>query len=380
MLELNNFSNQFIENANFSAKRGEITAIIGPNGSGKTTLAKYISGIYDDYEGEIKLNGEVICEINDGVALLLQNPYHQFVGLDIFDELTYNLEQNFVQHQQIKEVLEHSPINVERQLMSLSGGEAQQILIYNYLQSDKEVFIFDETFSNLDAKLKTEIFDLIKAQNKVIILITNNIFDLNFADVTYQIIDKQLRVEQVVMPSGALLSNENNVTIDVNDGQYQFKKGLNLLLGASGSGKSTLVKDLCGITKRKVKTATNSQDFYFISQYPFVQITNLKVKELINKTLKSEQLLTELGFMPIIFERDIVSLSTGELVQVMFVHSLISHKKNIVLDESIEVLDYKKQQLILDICEEYSELTFIFVTHNLQIYLNRKVNEVMINA
>ncbi len=379
MLELNNFSNQFIENASFQAKRGEVTAIIGPNGSGKTTLAKYISGIYDDYEGEIIINGKVSADINDEVALLLQNPYHQFVGLDVFDELTYNLEQNLVDHKQIREVLNHSPIDLERQLLTLSGGQAQQILIFNYLQSNKEVFIFDETFSNLDHHIKEIIFEQIKSKNKIVVLITNNIFDLNFADVTYQIANKQLKIENVTLPTGKILENNFEQTLSVESTKYTFNRGFNLLLGSSGSGKSTLVKQLCGITKSNLKTNVSADEFYFISQYPFVQITNLKVKELIRKSEKSEQLLTELGFMPVIYERDIVSLSTGELIQVMFVHSLISKKKFIILDESIEVLDYKKQQLILDICEEYEELTFIFVTHNPQIYQNRCVNEVIID-
>ncbi len=382
MLELNNFSNQFLDNVNFKAQKGRVTAIIGPNGSGKTTLAKYIAGIFEDYEGEIIINGKVSQQINQEVALLLQNPYHQFVGMDVFDEITYNLEQNNFSHQDINACLTQTNYKLDQTLLSLSGGEAQSLLITNYLYSYKDIFIFDETFSNLDAHLKTKMFELIKTQNKVIILITNNIYDLHFADRTYHLIDQDLVEQEIEIPKANATENmaDISVTAHVAGKEYTFRHGFNLVMGPSGCGKSTLIKQLCGLQKADVQQNVTSDDYYYIGQYPFVQITNLVVKDLIGINEESLYLLTELGFMEGIYHRDIVSLSTGELVQIMLIHALLSKKTIICLDESIEVLDYKKQQLVLDICAQCSEQTFIFITHNPGIYGQYPVNEVMINA
>ncbi len=386
MLQLNNFSNQFIQDSNLIANSGEITAIIGPNGSGKTTLAKYIAGIYTDYDGDIKINGKIVDNVSADVALLLQNPYHQFIGIEVFDEVTYNLEQNNYSFEEIRKKLTEIPFDLSQKLLNLSGGQAQSLLILNYLMTDKEVFIFDETFSNLDHKLKQEMFDLIKSQNKVVILITNNIFDLKYADNVYQIIDQQLEQTNIQIPDVSYLVNQNEDVITIDEFVFEnqkydftFKQGFNTLVGPSGSGKSTLIKAICGIEKTKINSSIQKSDCFYIGQYPFEQITKLKVSELVAKSKESEYFFIELGFMDGIFNRDIVSLSTGELVQVMLIHAWLSEKKLICLDESLEVLDYKKQQLILDICKKQNQ-DYIFVTHNPEIYHDQEVNEVHIYA
>lgn len=380
MLRLNDFSNKFINQSCFRANVGEVTAIIGPNGSGKTSLAKYIAGIYEDYEGEIIINGQVVNTIASEVALLLQNPYHQFVGLEVFDEVTYNLEQQNMDHELIKANLEKIPFALDKTLLELSGGEAQSLLVYNYLMSNKKVFIFDETFSNMDYDLKVKLFKKIKAANKIIILITNNIFDLQFADVSYQLQNKKLVKQEVELPTIGHLNNNNPIALHVTSNKtYKFKTGFNILRGKSASGKTTLVKQVCGINSSKICVEPKDYEYFYLDQYPFIQITNLKVKELYKNSPESLELLELIGFNKEIYQRDIVSLSTGELVQIMIVKALLSTKQVLCFDESIEVLDYQKQQQILNICSKYSERIFIFITHNPEIFSGYEINEVYID-
>lgn len=49
--------NKVIDGLSFTAKQGEVTALVGPSGCGKSTLLKLISGLYDYDKGYIKIGG-----------------------------------------------------------------------------------------------------------------------------------------------------------------------------------------------------------------------------------------------------------------------------------------------------------------------------------
>ena len=78
ILEIKNLSKYFgglaaVSDCSLKVSRGTITGIIGPNGSGKTTFLKNISGILQDYEGEILYLNENIKDISSpNIFLLLQ--------------------------------------------------------------------------------------------------------------------------------------------------------------------------------------------------------------------------------------------------------------------------------------------------------------------
>jgi ABC-type multidrug transport system fused ATPase/permease subunit len=53
-----------LKNISFKIRKGETISLVGENGSGKSTLVKLLSGLYDDYEGEILINGVSMNQIN----------------------------------------------------------------------------------------------------------------------------------------------------------------------------------------------------------------------------------------------------------------------------------------------------------------------------
>ena len=63
MLEIKSVSKSFpgvlaLNNVSFTVQQGEVHALVGENGAGKSTLMKILSGVYNDYDGEILLEGE----------------------------------------------------------------------------------------------------------------------------------------------------------------------------------------------------------------------------------------------------------------------------------------------------------------------------------
>ncbi len=358
----------------FSNKE-KIVGIIGENGIGKTTTAKYMAGILIK-EGKSIKNKE-------DVALILQNPYQQFVGRTIFDEITFILEQENKKYKEIKEILKTYNYDLNKLLINLSGGEAQEILLYNFLLSEKKVIICDENFSNLDSDKKINLFEKIRKSDKKIILITNNIYDLKFCDVVYELKGEEIKEKKITLSEPQLLKNDlanilflediSNFKIK-NKQNLVFKYGLNLLVGKSGSGKSTIFEILCSFEKYNGKINNPLKGVFILSQYPSEQITTTKVKEEFKETDELISLLDEFNLSKEILNKDIVDLSTGELTQIMFIKAILSKEQLILLDESFEVLDFKKQQIILNLIEKIEDKVIICITHNISIFNKRKVN------
>lgn len=350
MLQITNLTTPYLQEINLNVKAGEIIGITGDNGSGKSTLGKVIAGYYQSTSGNINLPPQQI-------GLLTQNPYLQFIGNTVFDELTYSLEQSQCSRDVFDKVLSNCPLDLDKSLEQLSGGEAQRLLIYKELYNSKQILILDETLSNLDQKSKDQIIEELKASGKGVILITNNINDTKYANRIYNLENGSL--QQVYKPIGneQLLDNNNKVSFEYCG--YQFKTGLNLVTGSSAGGKTTLITNLC---------MESTEPISLIPQYPFEIVTTLDARH-----LRTSEWGAKINIDNDKFSQNITELSTGELVKVLIVEAVESGNPTIVLDEAIEVLDRKSQSLVLDLLSEKFE-TIIIVTHNQYLFNHRAVN------
>ncbi len=350
MLQITNLTTELINDLNLVVEPNQVIAITGDNGSGKSTLAKTIAGYYQVTSGSVSVAPEAI-------GLLTQNPYLQFIGNTVFDELTYSLEQSATDHEAIQAVLDNSPFDLQSKLNELSGGQAQRLLIYKEMVSDKDVLILDETLSNLDNMNKLEIIEQLKASGKAIILITNNLNDTKFADAVYKLKNSRLQLVTQQFAEVELLENDNCVTVEYEG--YQFKSGLNLVTGQSAGGKSTLITNLCFELQQGIS---------LIPQYPFEIVTTID-----SRHLYDQQLAEQFGLTADNFSQNITELSTGELVKVLVVEAISSDNSILVLDEAIEVLDKQSQQAVLDAILKRFE-TVIIVTHNQYLFNHRQAH------
>lgn len=380
MLKIENFKNSLHNIREIEFTAGNVYAITGKNGSGKTTFVKYLAGYFEDYIGEIKYKNELQSTINNDISLILQNPFHQFVGQTVFDEVTYFLEQQNYDYKMINMKLKQITLPLNQELKTLSGGMAQRLLIETFMLGEKEIFIFDESFSNLDTISKQELFKKLRNLNKVVIYVTNNYYDLKYADWIYHFENQQLTISDFQEQECNLLENNNQECFSVitNGKTYQFNEGFNLITGKSGVGKTTFVEQIIGLQKSKIKLNSLKQlKFQYVSQYPFCQITTVTYQDII----KTEQLdifkklVNDFQLPNKIIEQEVVTLSTGELTQLLIIEKISSDANVIIFDESLEVLDYDKQQIVLKVLSK-SKKTCIFITHNPEIYSGYPVMEV----
>lgn len=363
MFIVNNLTSELFDNITFQVNPGEVIAIIGDNGIGKSSLAKVVAGYYQADELDTNINFQ-------DVGLLTQNPYMQFIGNTVFDELTtYTLVQSRKTNDEIEQILSECPYKLDMQLDELSGGQAQHLLIFKELYSSKKLLILDETLSNLDNDLKYNVMEALKNSGKAVILITNNIIDTSLANKVYSLENKHLlEIEHCDIDTNILICN-NPLSFEYKG--YSFKEGINILQGKSGVGKSHLMSSIA--FDEKYSNAS------YIPQYPFEMISTTNARQMFD-SIPDESILKIIKLDKSKLDQKIVSLSTGELVKVLLLKSICSECRCdlILVDEAIEVLDSKSQKAAIQLIEKHFK-TAIIITHNPSIFAGVCVNEVIIN-
>jgi iron(III) transport system ATP-binding protein len=195
-------NNALIDNVSLTVKKGDIVALIGDSGSGKSTLLRLISGLEVPMSGEILLNQKTIYNKNTFVK-----PEHRSVGM-VFQD--YALFPHMKVNKNIRFGISKLPkrdqdnitdavlklVNLPHKKHSyphaLSGGEQQRVALARALATHPDLLLLDEPFSNLDARLKTQVREDLKAilnkADTTCILVTHDIEDAKaIADVVYHI-------------------------------------------------------------------------------------------------------------------------------------------------------------------------------------------------
>lgn len=177
-----------LSNIDFKLKTNSLYVLKGDNGSGKTTLCKILTGLYDNYEGEIYLENRDIKKMNRDELLnlifysaQLTPVFSDTLSNNIFLDSKITKEQENKYFKMIKffslDELEEKEIIDDG---SVSGGQKQKIGILRALFSNKEILIFDEPTANLDKQSIKKLVMVIKKlkETKLIIVISHdNTFD-----------------------------------------------------------------------------------------------------------------------------------------------------------------------------------------------------------
>lgn len=168
--------NIIIPNLNLSIKNGEFFTLLGPSGCGKTTLLRMIAGFNSIEGGKIKFNDLVINDMAPGkrnIGMVFQN-YAVFPHLTVKKNIAFGLENRKVPKEEIAKRVEKIIKLVkideykDRLPENLSGGQQQRVALARAIVINPDVLLMDEPLSNLDAKLRIEMRNVIKEiQNKI---------------------------------------------------------------------------------------------------------------------------------------------------------------------------------------------------------------------
>ncbi len=187
-----------LKDVSFTAKQGEVTALIGPSGGGKTTVSRLAARFWDNETGKITVGGMDISKIDPEKLMSLYSIVFQDVTL--FDNTimeNIRLGKKGATDEEVlaaarlanvDEFAEKLPdkwnTNIGENGSELSGGERQRISIARAFLKDAPVILLDEATASLDVEnetlIQTALSRLIK--NKTVLVIAHRMRTVAGAD------------------------------------------------------------------------------------------------------------------------------------------------------------------------------------------------------
>nr|WP_255492207.1 ATP-binding cassette domain-containing protein [Cetobacterium sp. 2A] len=182
-LEVKNLTNAFVKNIDLDLYGGEVLGIAGLVGAGRTELCKTIFGAFGKYEGEIKVDGQLVNisnpqdSIKHGISYIAEDRKReglainmgvsQNISFSILDKISskiigYIFQKDLEKHSnEMVEKLKIKTPHLKQKVKNLSGGNQQKIVIGKWLLRNPKIIIFDEPTRGIDVSAKVEIYKII---------------------------------------------------------------------------------------------------------------------------------------------------------------------------------------------------------------------------
>ena len=175
-IELRNLTKLFGEvvaadHVNLTIEDGEFFTLLGPSGCGKTTTMRLIAGLEFPTEGQVLFDGQDVTGLPSferNTGMVFQN-YALWPHLKVFENVAYGLNVRKIPKDQVRERVLDALDQVELEGLEdrfptqLSGGQQQRVALARVLVINPAVLLLDEPLSNLDAKLRVQMREEIKA-------------------------------------------------------------------------------------------------------------------------------------------------------------------------------------------------------------------------
>ncbi len=162
-----NAQSRFYLDLDVSIPNTGVTALFGPSGSGKTTLLRYIAGLNNEIQGELRFRGDIWQNQRRTLASHKRPIGYVFQEANLFPHLTaqQNLDFAIKRADKTQSVIAYDEViqllNIEdiltRYPSQLSGGESQRVAIARALLIQPKLLLMDEPLAALDEGLKQEI-------------------------------------------------------------------------------------------------------------------------------------------------------------------------------------------------------------------------------
>lgn len=218
----NPLSVPLINGLSFTLEPGKSVALVGPSGCGKSTIAKLVSGLYDQWSGEILFDGKSRKEIERSVFINSVAMVDQDISL-FEDTITNNVKiwdhsiEDFAmimacRDAQIYKDIVIRPNGFNERLTeggnNLSGGQRQRLEIASALAREPVILIFDEATSALDAATEEQVMRSIKDAGISLIIIAHRLSTIRDCD------------EIIVLDKGHVMERGTHDSLMRQEGMY----------------------------------------------------------------------------------------------------------------------------------------------------------------
>lgn len=197
-----------LNGVSLSVEKGDFAAIVGTSGSGKSTLLHMLGGLDIPTDGQVKVDGHNLADMDDDtltifrrrrIGFVFQN-YNLVPLLNVYENIVLPMELDgvHVDKNYMDQIVEMLLLKKKLKKMpnQLSGGEQQRVAIARALISKPAIVLADEPTGNLDSKTSQNVLSLLKRSNQLLgqtlVMITHNNQIAQLANYMIQIEDGKI--------------------------------------------------------------------------------------------------------------------------------------------------------------------------------------------
>lgn len=421
-----------LADVNLNLTPGSFNLLSGPSGSGKSTLLKTLAGLYPEYggnvSGDILLDNQAIANYAtldrvQKIGLLFQNPSEQFAMKTPFAELVFTLENLNIEPSKIKQraldALDFVGITAlqDRQLMTLSGGEAQKVALAIVFAMQSDIILLDEPFASVDPKARVELLAKLKQLQLAghTILVADHDLEgyAELVTAVYQISGTSVQLvadpsdlfaqyvpvtHTFALPMGEIIMQLSDVSFSANEHtlfnttELEIpKQKMTLITGPNGVGKSTFFMALTRLHRyqgiisyadqniAKIKLPVYAREVALVFQNAETQYLKMTVAEELELSKQHSQfsdywsdekidaVLADLNLLALKFQV-VYRLSGGQKKKLQILNMLILGTPVLLFDEPLAGLDLASVQVVMQLIQTTSRLqqqTILMISHQL---------------
>lgn len=175
-----------LEGVSFRIVHGESVGVIGENGAGKSTLLLHLIGHIAPSEGAVrigdaKVTRQTLANVRRTVGMVFQDPDDQLFMPTVYDEVAFGPLNMGLTAEEVNARVSAALETVgaahlgQRPPYRLSGGEKRAVSIASVLSMSPDILVMDEPTSNLDAKSRRYVIELLKSFHHTRIIATHDL-------------------------------------------------------------------------------------------------------------------------------------------------------------------------------------------------------------
>lgn len=242
---------QVLKNVSFTVPQGGLTVLLGPSGCGKSTLLRLIAGFETCDHGTISIGTKPLQNLSPAkrdISMVFQN-YALFPHLTVAENIIFGLKVRKLdkaeQQKRLQRVAQLMGLAklLERKPSQLSGGQQQRVALARAIVSERPICLMDEPLSNLDAKLRNEMRNEIRALQQQL--------GLTMIYVTHD------QVEAITMADQIVLMNEGKVNQAASPHEL-YEKPQTIFCAQFIGTPPMNIMPLSSVTKRTPPVATST--------------------------------------------------------------------------------------------------------------------------
>lgn len=175
-------SHQVLNNVSFDFSEGQIIGLLGPNGSGKTSLIKILTGLINDYKGEVLIDGNKPGKVSKAAVAYLPEKTYLASWMTTKDAVEYidDFYDDFDKEKALK-MIDRFQLPLKQKVKTMSKGMQEKLQLVLVMCRNARLYVLDEPMGGVDPAARDFILETIlknRPEGSTILMSTHLIQDV----------------------------------------------------------------------------------------------------------------------------------------------------------------------------------------------------------